>query len=140
MLAIMKVIFFQNFLNIMWLVKENPLTCSCYFYSKNKVCLTKIFNIKLASRPLLASWITFMLEPKINKSSTYRQIITWELFQDLWYMHLSHSFVLKPFSIMQESNFSCHCFGACFKLYRDLVSLHTLLSWPASTKHSGWSI
>ena len=35
---------------------------------------------------------------------------------------------------MQESNFSCHCLGACFKPYRDLVNLHTLLSCPDSTK------
>ena len=65
-----KLYFFQNFLNIMWLVKENPLTCSCYFYSRIKFDSPRSFISKWLRRTFLASSITFMLEPKINKSST----------------------------------------------------------------------
>ena len=46
--AFMIVIFFQNFLNIIRLLKINSITCFCNFHAQNKISLTKIFHIKMA--------------------------------------------------------------------------------------------
>lgn len=35
--------------------------------------------------------------------------------------------IAYPFDTNTLSNLSCHCFGACFKLFNDLTILHTFL-------------
>ncbi|WZZ42529.1 hypothetical protein YC2023_038788 [Brassica napus] len=75
--------------------------------------------------------------PKINMSLIYKQMITpLPNSSNLLHKHLSDWFNMKPFDKTTSSNLWCHCLGACFSPYNDLINLHTLCSLPGITKPS----
>ena len=61
-----------------------------------------------------------MHAPKVSMSSTYKHIITLLPSTDFVYTHLSTLLEEKPSPNKVSLNFSCYCFGACFKPYRNL--------------------